>query len=34
MQTPTFDLGTDNLLTDEPSVIEWMMVRADAKPSA
>lgn len=32
MNTKTFDLGTDNLLTDEPAVVEWMKSR-DVDPT-
>lgn len=34
MNTKTFDLGTDNLLTDEPAVVEWMKAYPDAEPAA
>jgi hypothetical protein len=26
--TKTFDLGTDNLITDEPAVVEWIKAHA------
>jgi hypothetical protein len=32
MNTQTFDLGTDNLLTDEPAVVEWMKATANVGP--
>lgn len=34
MHTPTFDLGTDNLVTDEPAVVEWMKTRAHDEKQA
>lgn len=33
MHTKTFDLGTDNLITDEPAVVEWIKARASDPPT-
>jgi hypothetical protein len=31
--TKTFDLGTDDLTTDEPEVVEWIKAQSRERPA-